>query len=262
MGPLDLDREDHLWLVDPAACGAAEQLAAYHQLMSPDERGRQARFVFAPDREAFAVTRALVRTTLSRYAAVAPQDWRFAPDAYGRPLVIGPAGVDAPSFSVAHTRGLIACLISRAARAAVDVEALRPVEDALAIAERHFVDHEVATLRACAAESQRWRFLALWTLKEAYLKALGRGLSLPLSAAAFGVSGRRIEVQLDPACAEPAVRWEFQLLRPVPTHLLALARATADAVAAPARLRSFWTVPLGAPEAAATVDVLATTALV
>jgi 4'-phosphopantetheinyl transferase len=160
---------------------------------------------------------------------------------------------------VAHTRGLIACLISRAARAAVDVEALRPVADALAIAERHFADHEVATLQACAAESQRWRFLALWTLKEAYLKALGRGLTLPLSAAAFAVSGRRIKVQLDPACADPAVRWEFQLLRPLPAYLLALARATADSVAAPARLlRSFWVVPPGAP-AAATVDVLATT---
>ena len=260
MDPLALDGEDHLWLVEPAACGAAEQLAAYHQLMSPDERSRQARFVFAPDREAFAVTRALVRTTLSRYAAVAPQDWRFAPDAHGRPLVVGPSGVDVPSFSVAHTRGLIACLVSRAARAAVDVEALRPVEDALAIAERHFADHEVAALRACAAESRRWRFLALWTLKEAYLKALGRGLSLPLSAAAFAVAGRRIEVRLDPASAAPAARWQFQLLRPSPAHLLALARATGEAGDAP-RLRSFWAVPLGVPTPA-TVEVLATTMVV
>ncbi|HEY2899519.1 MAG TPA: inorganic diphosphatase [Polyangia bacterium] len=219
------------FLVDPAVGEAPERLARYEALLTADERARQARFVFARDRQAFAVTRALVRAALSRFAPVAPADWRFVADGHGRPTVCGPAGIAAPAFSVSHTAGLIACLVTGEVRAAVDVEQLRIVDDALAIAGRNFAADETQALRACDGEQRRDLFLALWTLKEAYLKALGRGLSLPLDRAAFALAGRAIAARLQPALAQDATAgpspapWHFQLWRPLSTHWLALARA-------------------------------------
>jgi 4'-phosphopantetheinyl transferase len=214
--------------------------------MTDDERARQARLVFAPDRAAFAVTRALVRTALSRYAPVAPGDWRFAPGPHGRPHVVAPAGADLPQFSVSHTSGLIACLITRDAEAGVDVERLRALDDAIAIAESHFAPTEVSALRACRDENERQSlFFALWTLKEAFLKALGQGLTLPLEAAVFSL-GPGITARLDPSHVAPGRRWDFQLWRPSPEHRLALARATAGD-APPAPLSFFRVVPFEWP---------------
>ncbi|HEX3696543.1 MAG TPA: 4'-phosphopantetheinyl transferase superfamily protein [Polyangia bacterium] len=247
---------DQVFLVDPAVGDDAQRLARYEALLTVDERARQARFVFARDRQAFAVTRALVRAALSRFAPVAPVDWRFVADRHGRPTVCGPEGIAAPAFSVSHTAGLIACLVSGEARAAVDVEQVRMVDDALAIAGRNFAVAETHALRACDGEQRRDLFLALWTLKESYLKALGRGLSLPLDCAAFTLAGQAIAARLDPAVAPHAAapnrpaRWQFQLWRPSSTHWLALARA-APADGVPPAPRFVRLIPLETEEPAA-----------
>ncbi|HVR61096.1 MAG TPA: 4'-phosphopantetheinyl transferase superfamily protein [Polyangia bacterium] len=251
---------DHVFLADPAVGETPGRLARFESVMTDDERARQARLVFARDRVAFAVTRALVRAALSRYAEVQPSDWRFAPGPNGRPRVVAPAGVAAPHFSVSHTAGLIACLITPEPRAAVDVERLRPVDDALAIADRHFAPEEIAALRACAGEvEERNLFFALWTLKESFLKALGQGLSLPLDAAAFapptgggGTGG--LGFRLDPAHADPGARWDFQLWQPSPEHRLALARAIPAGASPPLAFSRL--IPFEAPEPA-TVERIA-----
>lgn len=246
---------DHIFLADPGAGETPERLVRFESVMTDDERARQARFVFPRDRVAFAVTRALVRTALSRYAPVAPQDWRFAAGPHGRPHVVAPAGVDAPSFSVSHTAGLITCLVSQQERAAVDVERIRPLDDALAIAERHFAPDEVKALRACADASAREQmFFTLWTLKESFLKGLGRGFSLPLDAATFALAdGRPVGVRLDPAHADSNSRWDFQLWCPSAEHRLAFARAVRAGAPAPAT-KFFRVVPFETPEATLLAD--------
>jgi 4'-phosphopantetheinyl transferase len=249
---LEIRDEAHVWLVDPAVADVGERLARYQALMDDDDRLRQRRFVFEPDRRAFAVTRALVRTALSQYAAVAPGSWCFARSDHGRPLVTGPPEGLGLSFSVTHTRGLIACLITRHPRAAIDVEALQPVDDALQIATQYFAAREVAALAAQRGVGRDRLFLALWTLKEAYLKARGRGLTLPLDSATFSLGEGEEKGTIDAVVDNEGgdigfCLWTFQLLRPSSTHILALARShvTADSP----DVKCFRMIPLEEEEA-------------
>ena len=93
-------------LVETAKVDLAALEPSYRQLITPDENERMARFVFERDRRQFLITRALVRTMLSRYAEVAPRDWRFITNQYGRPEVLDrPAGVADLRFNLSHTTG-------------------------------------------------------------------------------------------------------------------------------------------------------------
>ncbi len=183
----DLLPVDHVdvELVQTAAVDISAHEPIYRQLTTPDENERMARFVFERDRWQFLITRALVRTMLSRYATVAPADWRFITNEYGRPEVLDrPAGVADLRFNLSHTDGLIACAVTVGREVGVDVERItRAVTHD--IPGRFFAPREVADLRALPEHDQPRVFFDYWTLKEAYIKARGMGLSLPLSDFAF-----------------------------------------------------------------------------
>ena len=113
----------HVDLLPTASADALARLDAYRRLLTADEHERMARFVFERDRRAFLLTRALVRTTLSRYAAVAPADWRFIANVHGRPEILDrPEGVPDLRFNISHTDGLIACAVTIGREVGVDVE--------------------------------------------------------------------------------------------------------------------------------------------
>ena len=99
------------------------------------------------------------------------------------------AGTPALAFSLTHTRGLVACAVTRGHAVGIDVEGIRPVPSAQHIADTRMTASEAASLASCAPEDLETRFLELWTLKEAYSKALGLGLQLPLDSRAFGFTG-------------------------------------------------------------------------
>src|SRR5262249_37344787 len=142
-------------------------------LLSPDEQLASGRFHFERDRARYVLTRALIRTALSRYVGIRPQDWRFERDDYGRPHVIAEQrSADLPAFNLSHTRGLIACAITDAAHIGVDVERTGRSRS-LEIAERYFAPAEVRALRSAPLERQSEAFYCFWTLKESYIKARG-----------------------------------------------------------------------------------------
>ena len=214
----------HLWHVACDQVQDPELLAAYHRLMSPDEAAQQARFVFPEDRRQYLLTRALVRSVLSRYAPVAPGDWQFARSAHGRPEIVGPERAPRLRFNLSNTRSLIACLVAREREVGVDVEDLDRAGETVALAERFFSPAEAAALRALPPAEQRTRFLQLWTLKEAYIKARGLGLSLPLDAFSIQLDDpAEIGISFDHRIADQPAEWQFSLLRPSPRHLLATA---------------------------------------
>jgi 4'-phosphopantetheinyl transferase len=99
----------------------------------------------------------------------------------------------------------------------------------LEVAASHFADSEIAGLAALPPEARRERFFAIWTLKEAYIKARGLGLALPLDSFAFEVGAdppggaAAIEIRFAPGLEDDAARWHLLRLRPTPTHALALA---------------------------------------
>lgn len=144
------------------------------------EAAQHARFTHAPSRTAYAVAHALLRRALSALAPVAPGAWRFVEGPHGRPE-LHPSCGRALSFNLTHTHGYVACAVSGSPEVGVDAERLRERPSLLGVAERFFSRAEVEGLAALPEPDRLRHFFTTWTLKEAYLKARGVGLSLPLA---------------------------------------------------------------------------------
>ena len=196
----------------------------YLALMSADEHARMARLVFERDRRRFLLTRALVRTMLSRYAPVAPQEWAFVANVYGRPeLLDRPTGVPDLRFNISHTDGLIACAVTIGREVGVDVEHVgrRLSHD---VPARFFAPSEVADLNTVPEPERHKVFFDYWTLKEAYIKARGLGLALPLADFAFRLSPPAPpEISFEPTLGDDPDTWQFAQDWPTPLHRLGLA---------------------------------------
>jgi 4'-phosphopantetheinyl transferase len=227
----------HVDLVDTADATALGKLDSYTALLSEDERERMARFVFDRDRRAFVITRAHVRTMLSRYAAVAPADWRFIENVHGRPEIFDrPAGAPDLRFNISHTDGLIACAVTIGREVGVDVEHIgrHLTHD---VAGRFFAPAEVTDLRRLPLEDQERVFFDYWTLKEAYIKARGFGLALPLADFAFKLNPPGPPaITFEPSLEDDPSTWQFMQDWPTPQHRLGLA-VRRDGADLPVRLR-------------------------
>jgi 4'-phosphopantetheinyl transferase len=172
-----------VWLAFDAQFPAAE-VAALAGKLSPQEIARMHRLALPAAQRQFAITRALQRHALSAYAAdVHPSKWQFQESAEGRPSLAPPFEHLRLHFNLSHTEDLVAMAVCRHVRVGIDVEKLGSVS--LAVADRFFSAAEVAELRALPAETQPRRFMQLWTLKEAYLKAVGTGLAGGLGRMSF-----------------------------------------------------------------------------
>ena len=163
-------------LADPQTPAAADI-----SLLDAAERSRADNFRFTCDRELYIAAHAFLRQTLSRHApAVMPGEWRFAANAYGKPFISNPS-YGHLQFNLSHTKGLIACAVSNGKPVGIDVEQCKPLEDIESLCRYAFSPRESADVLALpVGEQQMQRFFTYWTLKEAYLKARGMGLSLPL----------------------------------------------------------------------------------
>jgi 4'-phosphopantetheinyl transferase len=214
----------HVDLVETANTAALDKLDAYKTLLSRDEQERMARFVFDRDRRAFLITRALVRTMLSRYAGVAPAEWRFIANVHGRPEILDrPPGAPDLRFNISHTDGLIACAVTIGREVGVDVEHINRhlTHD---VAGRFFAPNEVTDLRRLPEDEQRRAFFDYWTLKEAYIKARGFGLALPLGDFAFKLKPPGPpEIAFEPSLEDDPATWQFMQDWPTPQHRLGLA---------------------------------------
>jgi 4'-phosphopantetheinyl transferase len=186
-------------------------LERYRQLMTDAERQQEARFYFEQDRHRYLITRALVRTTLSRYADIAPERWTFVPNAYGRPAISNDdAGARGISFNLSHTRKLVVLAVTRDRELGIDTEDAVTRSPPLEIVDRFFAPDEVTSLRALPAERQPERFFQHWTLKESYIKARGMGLSLPLDQFAFHFPrASQLRLTIQPKLEDDPENWRF-----------------------------------------------------
>lgn len=216
------ERVVHVLTVQQDDPDVRAQLGRYRSLLSEDERARESRFHFDADKERFVIGRALARLQLSRFLGGDPRSWGLVTNRYGRPElpVQGPRPL---GFNVSHTSGLVACAVTGTAEVGVDVERVtrQLTHD---IAERFFAPAEVADLRRLSAEEQARAFFDYWTLKEAYIKARGMGLALPLAHFAFRLQppappAIRFDVELD----DDAATWQFAQSWPTDEHRLAVA---------------------------------------
>ena len=216
--------ELHVWLTFYEEIDAVVLSPLYRMLMSAAERHQATRFYFAADRVQYLVTRALVRTVLSQYAAVTPEAWNFETNAYGRPYAVNREALyDGLSFNISHTRSLIVLAITKRCAVGVDVENLVSREPAFEVANSYFATEEAATLRGLAHNEQRYRFFEYWTLKESYIKARGVGLSLPLDRFRFEYpTDNSVALTAGKDVDADAGRWQFWLFQPRPEYLVSL----------------------------------------
>ena len=217
--------EAHVWLANPEREHEPALLERYLALLGPKELERHGRLRREASQREFLVAHALARLTLSRYAPVPPEAWSFAFGEHGRPEISEPSDARGLRFNLSHTRGMVAFAVTRELDVGVDVEnrarRLRHRE----LSERFFGEAEVEALQALASGERAQRFLELWTLKEAYLKARGLGISVPLRGFQFQLSDSappRIRFDTALLCDDPE-SWQFALHRPTQIHTLALA---------------------------------------
>lgn len=238
--------EVHLWFASPEAITDPHLLDAYRALLTEEEEARRERYLLERARQEFLVARALVRTTLSRYGELSPEAWRFEKNKHGRPdLLLEQRGEPALLFNISHTRGLVVCAVVRGLDVGVDVEDTRRNTNGVAIADRFFSDGEVKDLHRLPAHHQQDRFFDYWTLKEAYIKARGMGLALPLGGFSYHLlQGPPPRISFDPEHIDDAPRqWQFALFSPTDRHRSALAvRRGEGAPDLSVTLR--WVVPL------------------
>ncbi len=218
-----LPNEVHLWLVYEWEVQNIH-LEEYRRLLTDEERLQERRFHFERDQVRYLITRALVRTVLSRYSAYEPGYWRFARNEYGRPaLVNGDRFMSAVSFNVSHTNELIILGISHNHAVGVDVENIHRKTTTLEIADRSFSHEEAAALRALPAHAQSERFFHYWTLKESYIKARGKGLSIPLEQFSFDFpDAHSVTVSFRTSLEDFPAGCRFWLLQPSPEHVAAV----------------------------------------
>ncbi len=232
-----------VWLAFYREIDDDRHLEALRGYLSAEEQARQARYHFADDRLRDLVTRAMVRLVLSRYAPVEPADWSFSSNAYGRPeIAVDHEAVRGLTFNVSHTAGLIALAVTRGRAIGVDVEHARARSVSTGIAEHFFAPMEVTALSRLPEERQQERFFEYWTFKEAYIKARGMGLSIPLDRFAISFPGEdAVRLQVDPDLGDHAGRWSLSQYRPTAEHILAVCTECPSGRAPRFRLRQ--TVP-------------------
>jgi len=170
----------HIWLEWIDTAQEPEGLP----ILDADELARAGRLRFERDRQRFVARRALLRRILGEQLGVEPASIRYRRTANGKPALVD---ADGPAFSTSHADGLAIVALATQGDVGVDVERLRSMPDALDIARRFFAVRELEHLGAQPASVRSEAFLRLWTAKEACVKVLGRGLSMPLDG--FVVSG-------------------------------------------------------------------------
>jgi len=219
---------------------AADAAASYVGLLTAEEAARYSRYLVADPKIQFLVARALLRTTLSRYADVPLASWEFETNDYGRPYVVEPAHCRDLRFNLSHTRGLVACAVTTDGDIGVDVEDISRTVDIGLLSPRVFSEQEQADLLHLGPERRKHRFFSYWTLKESYIKARGMGLSLPLDGFWFDLEGRHPRIRFNEKCPDDPSRWRFREVVPTPDHKLAVAMSSA---AADLNVVVRWAVP-------------------
>jgi 4'-phosphopantetheinyl transferase len=194
-----------------------ETVSSLLEVLSGEERVRAARFRTTQLRVRFVVAHGALRTILSGYLGVAPNALRFGASEAGKPYITD----GRLTFNLSHSEGLALCAVTVEGQVGVDVERLRPIDDADAIVHRYFAPGEVRQYQATRTPDRTAAFFSTWTRKEAYVKAVGSGLDCDLMA---------FEVEVSPSAVCPRLKvdpdtsgWSLRSFSPRPQYIAAVA---------------------------------------
>jgi len=180
----------------------AETLGRLDLLLSEDERSKAQSFKFPHLRDRYIAARGMLRQTLAGYLAADPAGLRFVTGDYGKPALAG----DALHFNVSHTADALIIAIADIANIGVDIETVKPHRNLDSLAERCFSEREYRGWRQLAEDEQLLVFYRLWTKKEAFVKAVGRGIAVGVERCEFEWvrDGRLLAI---PSEYGPAAAW-------------------------------------------------------
>nr|WP_320014771.1 4'-phosphopantetheinyl transferase superfamily protein [uncultured Desulfobacter sp.] len=209
-------------------------LNQYRACLCPAEIQKANRYLKQSDRHLSLVSRALVRYLIAEVTRQDPQSLRFSTNKHGKPFLVGFPEIH---FNLSHSHGAAVCAFCRNAAVGVDVEDIGRRTD-LSIAKRFFSSYETALITKVSGTEKRKLFFDIWTLKEAYIKAVGKGLTIPLNSFFFNANDTDIRITFsDTGRIDPM--WQFFQWRPEPGKIV----ATAVHSASPIVFKHFWCVP-------------------
>jgi len=217
-----LHSEAHVWFIKPECVCDTSILQHCQAILDANENERLGRFIHADDRHRYLVSHAMLRSVLSRYADVAPSDWCFRQGKHGRPEIISD-NQPRLRFNLTHTPGLAACIITLDDDCGIDAEKLRDRNNPLGVAKRMFSGPELEQLMQREGQEFLEYFYEHWTLREAYVKARGIGISFPTRELHFSVEGQEVTLRFDNTIDNHEGNWHFQLIRHDATHIAAFA---------------------------------------
>jgi 4'-phosphopantetheinyl transferase len=218
----------HLWFAFPDEWKDSTLIASARHLLEDHEIARMKRFRFPEHRHLYLASHLLLRMTLSRYSDLPPNVWRFIESDHGKPR-LDPDKESIPLyFSLSHTKGLAVVGVTREGEIGVDAEQTGRSVNAAELSRRFFSREEAAALGKLPPGRLKEQFFLYWTLKEAYIKTLGRGLSHPLDSFSFRLTGERPH-RIGFSSEEPqdTQKWRFALIAPRPQSVTAVCMASA-----------------------------------
>lgn len=222
MGDLTL-RENQIDIWRIHIDGQEVGLQHYRRLLSSEEAQRADRFYFEEHRRRFTWARAAMREILSRYIGLAPQQLAFSYGTAGKPELSGELERTGIKFNLSHSNDIGLLAVTRGLAVGIDIELINSKFASDEIAECFFSASEIRHLRALPPAERVDAFFACWTRKEAYIKALGEGLSVPLDSfeVAFGpgIAAALLQVRADPC---ELTRWSMYDLDTVTGYKAAL----------------------------------------
>jgi 4'-phosphopantetheinyl transferase len=221
------ENEIHVWAVP---LDRSDTMAECEALLDPAERDRATRFKSPADRVRFVRRRAALREIVAAYTGAAPRAIAFEQNAHGKPVL----SASDLKLNTSHSDDVAVIALGRCETIGVDVERLRPHACDGGVAEHVFTLSERTSLADLEPAERVQRFFTFWTCKEAVVKALGRGLSVPLDSFEIALGrGGRPEIGRWDVPGAAAKRLELCCFEPVPGYVGALAFSAA-AAASPA----------------------------
>jgi 4'-phosphopantetheinyl transferase len=220
------------------ACLTAADILAMSSLLDDRESAAAASIRSMPHRNDFIAAHFLLRRILEDSLGIACERWSFGATELGRPVVTAPPMMSRLRISLSHTRGLVAVAIARGYEVGVDVERTSTDAARFDISDRFFAPDEAAYLRALDPAAALNDFTVLWTLKEAFAKAIGKGFSQAFRSFSFALSEPPSITFSDPALGDPSL-WRFWRQAYGRFHL-ALAYAPDDKTAPRAPVEVLW----------------------
>ena len=214
--------EIHLWLADHHDFDGLELQNECLSWLSEEELCRLNRYVFERHKKQFLLGRMLVRNALSRYSNISPQYWRLTENQYGK-LFVESNQEKSLFFNLSHASDRLVLAVSRVDQLGVDIEASDKLRKIVKIAMRHFSNSEVEELVSLPDSQQLSRFYELWTLKEAYIKARGFGLVIPLNQLTFAFSEDRLILHFSREIEDDPLAWQIWQIYTPASYKLALA---------------------------------------